>query len=159
MAGRKDCTETGDLLYCDSANCKSGTNPADPKDPGQPNCTKPRPGGLPYSIGFDTPWTKPEITMLLNGKDTYDISILDGYNAPIEFKPVPQPGTSFASPPTDPKESLYWCGNPGGEVPLTNVPKCSWDINIPSSVPDYLFYRFIAGNQVALMVFERALLK
>jgi hypothetical protein len=61
--------------------------------------------------------------LIQSGVDFYDISILNGYNVPVEFSPV-QP---FAVDPNKP----YDCGNPGGRVPLTGSGSCSWEFNPP----------------------------
>jgi len=88
--------------------------------------------GLDCASGGQSPFTVAEIT-LQNSPDTdfYDVSVIDGFNIPVEVKPV----GVFAEPPENfPVD--YWCGNPGGTKNESggagdrmNIPEldCPWD--------------------------------
>lgn len=137
IAGRTGCTGSGASLQCETADC------------GSASCgVKGGWHGILDSItGFSTPFTKPEITMLANGPDTYDVSMVDGYNnVSIEFKPTP--GQILANAPSSsvPNFSKYWCSNPGGSTSTTGLPACTWNLNINSSVPNFMYYRFVSGD-------------
>jgi hypothetical protein len=74
---RTNCVDLGDgNLKCDTANCVNN-------NPGDPN-PKLECGG----VGSQTPATKAEFAFDQNNYDTYDVSLVDGFNAPIEIFPV-----------------------------------------------------------------------
>lgn len=70
------------------------------------------------------PWplTLAEFTLQANGADTYDISIINGMNLPMQMAPTA--GQTLA--PVPPVQGApYWCGSPGN--PSDNVLQgCSW---------------------------------
>jgi hypothetical protein len=65
-----------------------------------------------------SPLLQVEFTLIQSGVDFYDISILNGFNVPVEFSPV-QPFTLDSNKPYD-------CGNPGhsldSDIPLVPLP-------------------------------------
>jgi hypothetical protein len=74
---RTNCVDLGNgNLDCDTANCVSN-------DPADPN-PKLECGG----VGSQTPATKAEFAFDQNNYDTYDVSLVDGFNAPVEIYPV-----------------------------------------------------------------------
>ncbi len=79
--------------------------------------------GLQCNSSGDSPNTVAEFTLTSGANnDFYDISLIDGYNVPVEMKPA---GTA-ADAPTG-FDTSYWCANPGG-VESTIIPEvCNWD--------------------------------
>jgi hypothetical protein len=84
--------------------------------------------GLDCTQSGQSPSTVAELTLLANGPDTYDVSLVDGFNVPIEIRP----GPGAAAPPTG-QSPAYWCGNPGGPKPLTSLPACTWSAVLDST--------------------------
>lgn len=122
IAGRTGCTPSSDPnnpLICETAGCTANSD-----------------GGCKTGVGSQPPASLAEFSLLGNivggvAVDTYDISILDGVNIPIEMAPDSNHGTLV---PSDP----YWCGNPGGVNPATaNLGKSTWQFSPPSN--DYVF--------------------
>ncbi len=88
------------------------------------SCTIPGGGfGLQCNSSGDSPNTVAEFTFNSGANnDFYDVSLIDGYNVPVEMKPT---GTE-ADPPVN-FDTSYWCANPGG-VESTVIPHvCNWD--------------------------------
>ncbi|KAJ1555949.1 hypothetical protein HK405_009990 [Cladochytrium tenue] len=74
--------------------------------------------------GTTNPATRAEFTLATASSDYYDVSIIDGFNLPMEMAAVG--GTADASNP-------YWCGNPGSQSPVTSgMGSCSWSASPPA---------------------------
>jgi hypothetical protein len=129
---RTGCVDSGNgNLDCDTANCVNN----DPQDPNP----KLECGG----VGSQTPATKAEFAFDANNYDTYDVSLVDGFNAPIAIYPV--------------KNFLYGCqtnkdydsATAGGivdlnqkvlaEAPLLNVTNSSGAVVAVLSACDYAY--------------------
>lgn len=116
--------------------CSSSTDPNNPLICETAGCIANSDGGCKPGRGPQPPASLAEFTLLgqITGGvavDTYDISIIDGVNVPVEMAPDSNHGPLVT---TDP----YWCGNPGGASPATaNLGKSSWQFNPPSN--DYIF--------------------
>lgn len=127
---RTGCVDLGNgNLSCDTANCINN----DPQDPNPKlHC-----GG----VGSQTPATKAEFAFDQNNYDTYDVSLVDGFNAPIAIYPV----KNFLSGCQTNKE--YDSATAGGtvdlnqkvlaEAPLLNVTNSSGAIVAVLSACDY----------------------
>ena len=104
--GSQECTGTG--RCCDTGSCTiSGGG-----------------FGLQCNNSGDSPNTVVEFTLTSGANnDFYDISLIDGYNVPVEMKPS---GTAANAP--NGFDTMYWCGNPGG-LDSTTVSSldCPWD--------------------------------
>jgi hypothetical protein len=80
-------------------------------------------GTCPPGTGVVGPATLAEFTLLTNGADTYDVSLINGVNLPVSMAPTA--GQQLAS-----STSVYWCGNPGGPTPTNSALQgCSWSFN------------------------------
>lgn len=102
-------------------------------------------GHCPTYQGPSGPVTWAEFTLLNEGFDTYDISILGGINIPVEMKPNITSNTKSAEE-ADIKgaAAYYWCGNPGGVMASNhNLSNCTWDFAL------YNITRF--GNESILL--------
>jgi len=80
--------------------------------------------GLQCNSSGDSPNTVTEFTLTSGANnDFYDISLIDGYNVPVEMKPT---GNTADAP--NGFDTSYWCGNPGG-LDSTTVSSldCPWD--------------------------------
>lgn len=119
--GRTGCDANGE--NCQTADCGGSPCPA-----GQ--------GGNP-------PYTGAEFTLLTDGVDTYDVSILDGANIAIEMMPT---GTFAPTPSGTPGD--YWCGNPGARTPSNVALKgCTWDFNpVIGGKDDGTFLQFVSSG-------------
>ncbi|KAJ1555719.1 hypothetical protein HK405_014081 [Cladochytrium tenue] len=74
--------------------------------------------------GTTNPATRAEFTLQKTTQDYYDISVIDGFNLPMEM--AASGGTTDASNP-------YWCGNPGSQSPATSgVGACGWKPGAPA---------------------------
>lgn len=84
--------------------------------------------GLQCNSSGDSPNTVAEFTLTSGANnDFYDISLIDGYNVPVEMKPA---GTAANAP--NGFDTMYWCGNPGGVTSDTSLAldssfDCKWD--------------------------------
>jgi hypothetical protein len=109
---RTGCTGSDDDLNCDWMTCRV-------VDDGK---GKTRCGGQ----GVTPPATKGEINFDQNGADTYDVSIVDGFNVPIEIELVPGTGKKV---PLDAKHAMFDCGISGTQtelLPLFNATNLSF---------------------------------
>ncbi len=135
---RTNCRDDGlGNLSCDTANCVNN-NPADPNP-------KLRCGG----VGSQTPATKAEFAFDANNYDTYDVSLVDGFNAPVRIRPVAnfQHGCQT--------NASYDCATTGGtadlnskvkaEKPLLNVTNSSGSIVAVLSACQYSV-RYLGGE-------------
>lgn len=78
--------------------------------------------GLQCNTSGDAPTTVAEFTLQSGAdNDFYDISVIDGFNVPVEMKPVGK-----VSSPPDNFDSTYWCGNPGGVASTSGTAVCTW---------------------------------
>lgn len=107
--GRTWCTGTDDSLVCDTAGC----NMIDGKT-GKLLC-----GGF----GSNFPATKAEITFQDRPEsdgsyqpDYYDVSLVDGYNLPVQ---ITHTGVNETAPPGMPAD--YWCTAAGGTADLNSI--------------------------------------
>jgi hypothetical protein len=80
--------------------------------------------------GGEPPVTLAEFTLNANGKDYYDVSLVDGFNVKMTIEPI-NPSQNFGSP------AQYWC----------TKPSCKTDIN--SICPNELRQKNLAGQTVA----------
>ena len=79
--------------------------------------------GLQCKSTGDAPTTVAEFTLQTGiNNDFYDISLIDGFNVPVEMKPI---GTAASVPNSF--VASYWCGNPGGVTPAVFPSNCKWD--------------------------------
>lgn len=106
--------------------CAGGTgNAGGPRCCDTGSCTiEPGGFGLQCNSSGDPPNTVAEFTLTSGANnDFYDVSLIDGYNIPIEMKPT---GTSADAP--NEFDTSYWCGNPGGVSSATDSSlDCAWD--------------------------------
>ncbi|GJW20804.1 thaumatin-like protein 1 [Tanacetum coccineum] len=77
---RYECSNDGGTFHCNSGDCGSG----------QVACN---------GAGGATPTTLAEFTIGDSGKDTYDVSLVDGFNLPVSI--VPNGGCETADCPVD----------------------------------------------------------
>lgn len=98
LAGRTGCSGTS----CETSQCTSSGF-----------------AGGPCTVGeeFQAPNTTAKITMLKSGEDTYDISLIKGYNVAMSMTP------SKAQSNTNP----YICGAAGGITSHLGLGGCSWN--------------------------------
>jgi Thaumatin family len=75
--------------------------------------------GLNCVAGGEAPLTVAEFT--LGATDFYDVSMVDGYNVPVEVRPASRPAC-----PQGFADCRYWCGNPGGVTSTTGLDGCAW---------------------------------
>lgn len=73
--------------------------------------------GLNCANSGQPPMTVAEMTLSPSGSDNYDVSMVDGFNVPVEITPG-----SGANPPA----KQYWCGNPGGPASVSGLEGCPW---------------------------------
>lgn len=87
-------------------------------------CTIPGGWGLECQSGGQSPVTVAEITLSQKSTDNdfYDVSVIDGFNVPVEVQP-----TGGSTCPSTFKDCDYWCGNPGGPTSTTNLAGCTWN--------------------------------
>lgn len=92
IAGRTNCTESG---LCQTGSCTGAGHESGGKT------------GLACTIthGFDIPNSAAEFTLLNNGNDAYDITLIGGVITPVSM----QPSNTTISPLSSP----YQCGNAG----------------------------------------------
>jgi hypothetical protein len=142
VSGRANCTVSASdntSMFCASGHCAvNGQGLSAPA-----SCSK----GI-SNVNFtitspDTPFTKPEITMLYNAEDTYDVSLVAGYNVPMSFGPTS--GQNFGDSPANTSQALYWCATPGNPNSTNALPSCSWNFTPPTT--DHYYYRFVSGNE------------
>lgn len=118
IAGRTSCTGSG----CTTADCGGGT------------------GACPTGSGFQQPATLAEITMLRASVDSYDISILNGANVPLQLTPTTN--YTFAN---DFTPAEYNCTSPGKVSQSNGLGGCSWVFDptaSPTPAPAYR-YRYV----------------
>ncbi len=84
-------------------------------------------GSCPAGTGPVGPTTLAELTLLTNGPDTYDVSMINGVNLPLSIAPTP--GQKFGTPPAG-AAADYFCGAPGKPRPLNSALQgCTWQFN------------------------------
>eukprot|EP01090_Pellita_catalonica_P004287 TRINITY_DN14113_c0_g1_i1.p1 TRINITY_DN14113_c0_g1~~TRINITY_DN14113_c0_g1_i1.p1 ORF type:complete len:374 (+),score=19.98 TRINITY_DN14113_c0_g1_i1:3-1124(+) len=77
--------------------------------------------GKSCATGESGPVSLAEFTFIVDGVDTYDISLINGVNVPISMEPSPH---QILPPPSS---NPYFCGNPGGVIAHNNsLVGCSW---------------------------------
>lgn len=106
---------------CETADCASGG--------GDNAC--------PVGRGFDQPASLAEFTLLRDSIDSYDISILNGTNVPVQITPT----TNFTFNPNAFSPSEYNCGSPGKPTQTNGLGDCSWSF-IPPAGSEYK-YRYV----------------
>ena len=99
--GRTGCTGSDDDLDCDWQTCRVYTD-----GKGKTQCA---------GQGITPPATKGEINFDENGQDTYDVSIVDGFNVPMSIELVPGTGQKV---PLDAKHAKFDCGVAGTKTDL-----------------------------------------
>ncbi len=75
--------------------------------------------GLNCQQGGQPPYAVAEFT--LGATDYYDVSMVDGFNVPVEMAPASTPPCPSTFP-----DCNYWCGNPGGATSTTSLQGCPW---------------------------------
>lgn len=133
FAGRTGCTFTGNVISCNTGDCgDDGTGK----------------GGCALGTGFTAPVTQVEPTFLVKSPDSYDVTIINGFNVPMSFTPDVQVGSS----------SPYDCGSPGSNTatnytnvlystaspsPTGTLGACSWSFTPPNS---NLYYQWVSAS-------------
>jgi hypothetical protein len=112
VAGRTLCASG----FCQTGDCGNGT------------------GVCPTGVSFNQPATLGEITMLRNnGADSYDVSILNGTNVPMEFRPT----TTGTFNPNSASLAEFSCTAPGKTTDTGSGPNrlagCPWTFTPPAS--------------------------
>lgn len=105
--GRTNCVNG----VCETGDCEGGDK------------------GCPPGKGFTQPTTMAEFTFNNQNNDYYDIELVNGMNIPVEMKPILTAAEKANLKVADP----YYCGNPGGSVPFTQVGSCKWNMVPPSN--------------------------
>lgn len=95
FGGRTGCTFTGSVISCATADCG---------DDGSGS------GACALGTGFTAPATQVEPTFIVKTPDSYDVTIINGFNVPMSF--TPDNISAGASSPYD-------CGSPGGASNVT----------------------------------------
>ena len=73
------------------------------------------------------PTTLAELTLLTNGPDNYDISMINGVNLPMSMEPTS--GQTFGTPPSG-LAADYFCGAPGKPQPSNPALQgCTWQFD------------------------------
>lgn len=111
--GRTGCTGSDDDLDCGYQTCRVYTD-----GKGKTQCA---------GQGITPPATKGEINFDENGLDTYDVSIVDGFNVPMLIELVPGTGQKV---PLDAKHAKFDCGEAGTKtnlLPLFNATGLNFD--------------------------------
>ncbi len=125
VAGRTYCSST----FCQTGDC--GTNSHGVI------------GVCPTGVSFDQPATLGEITMLRNnGTDSYDVSILNATNIPVEMTPTTTGTFNPASGGTLTEFSCTSPGNPSGSgTAPNNLAGCPWTFAPPSPAYKYIYVK------------------
>ncbi|MCW5590257.1 MAG: hypothetical protein KIT27_11425 [Legionellales bacterium] len=129
IAARTHCVNG----VCETADCGAST-------PGTNS-------GCELGKGFQQPVTAAEFTLLgesnsqstVSGnvaQDTYDVTIINGFNVPVKMAPTDTTLWGGASAP-------YTCGNPGDNTAQSPLGACNWTFTPPSN--DYVWVRYDAG--------------
>ncbi len=104
--GRTGCTGNDNNLNCGWQTCYAYTD-----GKGKTQC-----GGA----GVTPPATKGEINFDQGGHDTYDVSIVDGFNVPMAIEIVPGTGKTGSMPPSYKKFDCTLAGTKTDLLPLFN---------------------------------------
>ena len=134
FGGRTGCTFTGSVISCTTGECgDDGTGK----------------GGCALGQGFAAPVTQVEPTFLVKTPDSYDVTIINGFNVPMSF--TPDNITAGASSPYD-------CGAPGNtsstsytdvlystasSPPTGTLSGCPWTFTPPSN---NLLYQWVSAT-------------
>lgn len=102
--------------HCGQADCLNSGG-SKPCSPGQ---------------GFSQPATQAEITMNLNGADSYDVEVINGFHIPISMTPGP-----YVVP------NNYNCGVPGSDTSGNGFGACLWSNAV---VPGNGYYWVTSGG-------------
>lgn len=79
------------------------------------------------------PATQAELTLQSNAPDYYDITLINGFNIPVEMAAVAPSGGAFGPAPSGKNSASYWCGNPGDTKSVTpGLKGCPWTFNPPA---------------------------
>jgi len=111
--GRTGCSGTKDNLDCGWQTCYAYTD-----GKGKTQC-----GGA----GVSPPATKGEINFDQGGHDTYDVSIVDGFNVPMAIEIVPGTGRTGSLPPDYKKFDCTLAGTKTDLLPLFNATGLNFD--------------------------------
>lgn len=133
FGGRTGCSFTGNVISCNTADCgDDGTGM----------------GGCSLGQGFAAPATQVEPTFLVKTPDSYDVTIINGFNVPMSFTPSVTTGSS----------NPYDCGVPGNQsstnytdvlystvtpAPTGTLGGCPWSFSPPSN---NLLYQWVSGT-------------
>ncbi len=101
---------------CATADCTGGTG-------GNKAC--------PPGSGFNQPASLAEITMQRGTIDSYDISILNGTNVPVEMTP----SSTLPFNPSGQQPSEYNCTSPGKPTQTNGLGNCPWTFTPPANFP------------------------
>jgi len=123
FGGRTNCTFTGGKISCTTGDCGDDSTGM---------------GGCSLGAGFGAPVTQVEPTFLVKTPDSYDVTIINGFNVPMSFTPSVTTGSS----------NPYDCGVPGNQSstnytdvlystttpsPSGTLGGCSWSFSPPSN--------------------------
>jgi len=99
------------------------------------------------SVGFNTPATQVEITMLTSGVDSYDGEVINGFHIPISMQPY------YYIDPTDSANDIqatpdgFSCGTPGNFTATNGFGACNWDTaTVPSTPASSVPYYYVVGG-------------
>ena len=107
--GRTNCSFTGDLGSCETGNCLASDGW------GHLNCS---------GVGSTAPASKGEMNMdLTSGNDFYDVSLVDGYNLPMQITPRDYNQAYVNADPAD----LFRCTS-SGCLNSSAMPSCPADL-------------------------------
>lgn len=94
---------------CESGTCETGACPGGPCRPG---------------VGPVGPTSLAEFTLVDNGPDFYDVSLINGINVPIAMSA--NAGAAYRAAPSAPGDA-YWCGGAGAaSASHPRLTECTW---------------------------------
>lgn len=146
--GRTGCQNVGGQLFCKTAQC-------------QPSAV---PNGGKCILGNEPPppYTKVEMNFFSAAQGdgsfdgVYDVSLIEGFNVPIEMKGLGPKATVIPFPPTA-NNSAFQCTTAGSPIQASNPPtpsaplgSCSWEVTPPSTnnmAPQ--FFNFVTDGDTA----------
>ncbi|HYK05923.1 MAG TPA: thaumatin family protein [Thermoanaerobaculia bacterium] len=90
-------------------------------------------------VGPVGPVTQAEFTFVTNAPDTYDVTVINGVNVPIQMAPASVTAMSGAN--------AFFCQTPGAVTvaPGSQLPACSWSYSM-SGLPAGANLAFVAGG-------------
>lgn len=162
VAGRTGCGNgTAAIPYtginsCLTGGCNLGSDPGT-DDSANGGCYLGQGfGSSSTSSGGANPVTQAEFTLVTLTPDTYDVTVINGTNIPVNMYPITDgTGAAIASPAT--YGNPFQCGSTGSNLatsmspasPTTTLGACSWNFEnsfLTSNYPLNLAYRWV-GNE------------